>query len=66
MAESSIQNVTEPRLQRALLYSAQLVILFFHFTHITALLTITKDQIEELEKGSTGLGNNAPETCRID
>ncbi len=29
MAESSIQNVTDPSLHSALLYSAQLVIVFF-------------------------------------
>ncbi|MFB9142588.1 hypothetical protein ACFFUO_07095, partial [Vibrio artabrorum] len=35
--------------------------LLFSFTHITTALTITKDQIAGLGKGSIDLGNNAPQ-----
>ncbi|WP_337914149.1 hypothetical protein, partial [Vibrio cholerae] len=34
--------------------------LFFRFAHVTTALTVTRDQITELGKGSTYLGNNAP------
>ncbi len=34
--------------------------LLFRFPHVTTALTITKDQIAGLGKGSTDLGNNAP------
>ncbi|WP_230615830.1 hypothetical protein, partial [Vibrio cholerae] len=33
--------------------------LFFRFAHVTTALTVTRDQIAELGKGSTYLGNNA-------
>ncbi|WP_336934335.1 hypothetical protein, partial [Vibrio cholerae] len=33
--------------------------LFFRFAHVTTALTVTRDQIAGLGKGSTYLGNNA-------
>ncbi|PML04880.1 hypothetical protein BCT86_14565 [Vibrio breoganii] len=56
-AESSIQNVADPRLHKALLYSGQLVIFFFALP-MSPPLTTTKDQIARLEKGSIDVGNN--------
>ncbi|WP_230607391.1 hypothetical protein, partial [Vibrio cholerae] len=38
--------------------------LFFRFAHVTTALTVTRDQIAELGKGSTYLGNNAVMRCQ--